>query len=59
MKNNLLILFKVLYMNLTDPLNNLRNLVELELGVKSGELKDFEFWLQGNLQKSNDNADIH
>ena len=59
MKNNLLMLFKVLYMNLTDPLNNLRNLVELELGVKSGELKDFEFWLQGNLQKSNDDTDIH
>ncbi|CAO1311568.1 unnamed protein product [Diamesa hyperborea] len=33
-------------MNLTDPLNNLRSLVELELGVKTGELKDFEFWLQ-------------
>lgn len=42
-------------MNLTDPLNNLRNLVELELGVKSGELIDFEFWLQGNLHKSNNN----
>lgn len=50
-KFNLFILFKVLYMNLTDPLNNLRSLVELELGVKSGELKDFEFWLQGILHK--------
>lgn len=43
-------------MNLTDPLNNLRSLVELELGVKTGELKDFEFWLQGNLHKSNGNT---
>lgn len=41
-------------MNLTDPLNNLRNLVELELGIKSGELKDFEFWLQGKIFISND-----
>jgi hypothetical protein len=40
--------FLVLYMNLQDPLVNLRKIIEKRLNLNAGHLQEFEFYLQDN-----------
>lgn len=40
--------FLVVYMNLQDPLNNLRNLIQERLNLNKGYLIEYDFYLQDN-----------